>query len=130
MKIFVKQPRFVGVIASLVAMVLMIPAASAYTIHQLGSQHFAVVCEDGTTFSIHSNLDGAATNAPLFCAGHGGIAGGDDSDITVVRPSRELSRDMQACQRSGGQRVKRDVVRCPTSPGISRRSADFGQPAE
>ncbi|MCG6659094.1 hypothetical protein HOP52_15145 [Halomonas campisalis] len=122
--------RLVALIAGLVTMALMIPAASAYTIHQLGSLHYAIICEDGTSFSIHSNLDGAVINAPLFCAGHGGIAGGNDGDMTVVRASKELTRDMEACQRSGGQRIKRDVIRCPKSSGLSERGARTGRLSE
>lgn len=40
--------RLVAVAAALAAVILLVPAASAYTIHQLGSLHYAIVCEDGT----------------------------------------------------------------------------------
>ncbi len=130
MKSPIRGSRLMALMASLITMALMVPTASAYTIHQLGSQHFAIVCEDETTFSIHSNLEGAVTNAQIFCQGHGGIAGGNAGGMNVVRASRELARDMEDCQRSGGQKVQRDVTRCPKSASISKRSARTGRLSE
>lgn len=112
-------------IVSLTSMVLMSPVASAYDIHQLGPQHFVIVCEDEdeTTLSIHSNLEGAVTNAEIWCRDEGGISGGSAGGKNVIRASRELARDIEACERSGGQRVRSEVIRCPHASGTSRRSA-------
>jgi hypothetical protein len=122
--------RLIALMVSLMTMALMVPTASAYTIHQLGPQHFAIVCEDETTFSIHSNLDGAVTNAQIFCQGHGGVAGGNAGGMNVVRASSKLARGIEDCQRSGGQKVQRNVTRCPRSASISKRSARTGRVSE
>ncbi|CAM3332355.1 hypothetical protein [Halomonas lysinitropha] len=122
-----RRSRLVFILVCLAGMTMMIPTASAYNIHQLGSQHFVIVCEDETTFSIHSNLEGAVTNADILCRNEGNIAG---NNPTVVRASRELARDIDVCQRSGGKRVNSAVMGCPTPASISKRSARTGRPSE
>ncbi|MGM0982763.1 MAG: hypothetical protein ACQEXG_04960 [Pseudomonadota bacterium] len=124
-----RRARLPFILACLAGMTVMNSTATAYDIHQLGSQHFVIVCEDEdeTTFSIHSDLEGAVTNAEILCRNEGNIAG---NNSTVVRASRELARDIDVCQRSGGKRINSSVIRCPRSASISKRSARTGRPSE
>lgn len=124
-----RRARLPFILACLAGVTVMISTASAYDIHQLGSQHFVIVCgdEDETTFSIHSDLEGAVTNAEILCRNEGKIAG---NNPIIVRASRELARDIDVCQRSGGKRINSAMIRCQRSASISKRSARTRRPSE